>query len=100
MTLIFRSLGLFWAEESSFEDVKTIHEEPETSRNRSDRFFTLNDDCLVQDMHRDLVSLESSGNEDSEYVFKIVLACLWTKWQHKTSHQFIKSLCDETVFTR
>jgi hypothetical protein len=32
-----------------------------------------------------LVSFEPSGNEDSEYVFNIFLACLWTKRQHKTS---------------
>ncbi len=42
------------------------------------------------------MSLEQSGNEDSEYIFKIVLTCLWTKWQCKKSDQFIKSLCDET----
>ncbi len=55
---------------------------------------------MGQDRPRDLklVSLEPSGNEDSEYVFKIVPACLWTKRQRKTSYQFIKSLCDETVF--
>ncbi len=31
-----------------------------------------------------LVSLEPPGNKDPEYVFKIVLSCLWTKWQRKT----------------
>ncbi len=30
-----------------------------------------------------LVSLEPSDNEDSEYVIKIVLPCLWTKQQRK-----------------
>jgi hypothetical protein len=51
--------------ESSFEDAKTIHEErfgAETGRNRSEHFFTLNDDCSAQDRPRDpkLVSLELS----------------------------------------
>jgi hypothetical protein len=44
-----------------------------------------------------LLSLEPSGNEDSEHVFKTFLACLLTKQQCKKSDQFIKSLCDETV---
>ncbi len=41
-------------------------------------FFTLNDDCSTQDRPRDLtlVSLEPSGNRDSEYVFKIFIARL------------------------
>jgi hypothetical protein len=45
---------------------------PETSRkNCLDRFSTLKDNCSAQDKFRELklVSLGSSGNKDSEYVF-------------------------------
>jgi hypothetical protein len=100
---IFRSLGLFWAEKSSSEDEEKICMERFVARNWQKPLgsfvFTLNDDCSASDRPRDLkmVSLEPSGNEDSEYVFSTFLACLWTKWQQKTSEPFIKSLCDETV---
>jgi hypothetical protein len=51
---------------------------PETDRNYLDCFLPLNNDCSAQDRLRDLklVSLELSGNEDSEYAFKTFLACL------------------------
>ncbi len=42
---------------------------PETGRHRSDRFSTLNDDCLAQDRTRvlKLVTLKPYGNKDSEF---------------------------------
>jgi hypothetical protein len=48
-----------------------------SNRNLNDAYFSdLNDDWSAQDRPRQLVSIEPPGNEDSEYVFKIVLACL------------------------
>ncbi len=56
-----------------------------------------NGDCSAQDRSRELklVSLEPPENFDSEYVFKIIPACLWTRRQRKTSDQFLKCLCEE-----
>ncbi len=88
---IFRSLGLSEAEQSSFK-VKT--NDPSgfcqfLATKRSMQIFSSSsdDDFSAQNRPRDLkmVSLEPSGNKDSEYVDKIVLACLWTKRQCKTS---------------
>ncbi len=46
---------------------------------------------LMQERPRELklVSLESPWNEDSEYIFKIVLSRLWTKWQRKKTSNII-----------
>jgi hypothetical protein len=46
-----------------------------------------NDDSSAQNRPRELkvMSLEPSGNEDSEYALKVVLACLLPKRQRKTS---------------
>jgi hypothetical protein len=48
---------------------------------------TSNDDSSAQNRPRDLkvVPLEPSRNEDAEYVFQIVIACLLKKWQCKMS---------------
>jgi hypothetical protein len=50
--------------------------------------MALHDDCLAQDRPKEqlkLVSLKLSENEDSDYLIKNFLTCLWTKRQHKTS---------------
>jgi hypothetical protein len=96
------SLGLFWVEQSSFEDANMVCEELSGARHRQKPLGSfcpaLNDHCLAQDRLRalKLVSLKPPGIEDSEYVFNIFfIACLWTNRQCEMSDQFRKSLCDD-----
>jgi hypothetical protein len=61
-----------------FEDTETIREEQKPAEIAWIICSILNNDCLAQDRPGELklLSLEPSGNEDSENVFTIFLACL------------------------
>ncbi len=91
----FSPLRLSWAEQS------LIHRQPSRTRNGQKSiglfFAALNNNCSPQDRWTEaiLVRLEPSDHENSEYVRKNFIACLWTKWQCKTSEHFIKSICDQ-----
>jgi hypothetical protein len=82
----FSSPGLSWAiivwrHKNDSREAFRWQKPAETS------WIVLNGDFSAQEKTKGLkaLSLEPPQNEDSEYVFKIVIACIWTKHQRKMS---------------